>query len=658
MRPWILAAALAAGLCAVGSGWAQSLPGPAFPVFETPQALAAQCERALGQARDRLRQLERRKPDAGWLAAYDAFSGLLEDIGYPAQFLSAVHPDKPIRDASEACELKWQDFQSTLGQNPILFKALRAAKPRDAIDRELRRVSIESFEDAGVGLSPQRRERAKVINDRMTAAAQAFDRNIRDEAVQVQFTEAELKGVPANVWKDAPRESDGRVRLGLDYPTYSPVMQGAEVAAARERMWRAKVNEGGERNLRLLAEIAALRREYAQLFGLPSYADFVLRRRMAGSTAKAHAFLDAVKATVRDRELREIEQLRQAKAAHLGVSAAGLTLDRWDVAFYSERLRREQYAVDQDAFRPYFPPQESLAFTLRLVERLMGVRYQRVDGVKLWHPEVQAYAVADAATGRPLATMYVDLYSREGKYNHAAVWSLRGGSTRTARLPQAALVVNFDRKGLTLDEMETLLHELGHAVHNNLSLTRWTQHAGTSVQRDFVEAPSQMLEDWVYRREVLDLFKEVCPACNPVPDDLLRKAERARHFGKGVQQARQHLYAAYDLALYDTQGRDAMALWADMEGATPLGHVKGTMFPAGFSHIASNYGAGYYGYLWSLVVATDLRTAFTDRLDPRVGRRYRDIVLGAGSQRPPKDIVRDFLGREFTTRAFFDDLAR
>ena len=204
----------------------------------------------------------------------------------------------------------------------------------------------------------------------------------------------------------------------------------------RERMWRAKTNEGGEANLKLLAEIAQLRKEYATLFGAPSYADFALRRRMADNAGNASRFLDEVRAAVSAREQRELDELRDAKARELGLPVADVKLDRWDVAYYTERVKRERYSVDQEAFRPYFPPQESLAFVMRLIEKMMGVRYTRVDGVTLWHAEAQAYAVSDAASGKPLATLYVDLYPREGKYNHAAVWPhpqrLAAPATRTA----------------------------------------------------------------------------------------------------------------------------------------------------------------------------------------------------------------------------------
>ncbi len=633
--------------------------GPAFPQFASADALKAACDQGLLAATTKLRQIERRPAAGRWLAAYDAFSAALEDLSSPLLFLSAVHPDKPMRDASEACELRWNDFNSTLGQNERLYRAAKALRPPDAADRLLRQTLLEGFDDAGVGLPPAQRAQAKQLNDRISELGQAFDRNIRDAKVQLAVTEADLAGVPAAVWQGAQRDADGRLLLGLDYPTYGPVLQLADLASTRERFWRAKTNEGGQANLALLAQITGLRKQYAALFGAASWDAFVLRRRMAETPAQALAFLADVKAAVQQRELTELAELRTAKAAQLKVAADATTLDRWDVNYYTERVRRERYAVDQEAFRAYFPPQASLQFVLRLIERLMGVRYQRIEGAAAWHAEVQTYAVSDAASGKPLATMWVDLYPREGKYNHAAVWGLRSASLAQKRPSQAALVVNFDRKGLTIDELETLLHELGHAVHNNLSATRRALQAGTSVQRDFVEAPSQMLEDWVFDKRVQKLFAEVCPTCTPVPDALLDQALAASRFGKGVQFSRQHLYASYDLALYGPQLQDPLALWAQMEGDTPLGHVPGTMFPAGFSHIAGGYSAGYYGYLWSLVVAMDLRTAFAaNKLDPAVGRRYRDKVLGQGSARLPQALVHDFLGRDFNAQAFFDDLKR
>lgn len=637
---------------------APALPGPAFPNFKDAASVAAVCDQGLARAGRKLAWLERQPANARWVAAADDLNGLIEDVSGPVTFVVNVHPDKAVRDAAQACELRWQDFMSTLGQNKRLYAAAKQVRGRDAIDRAFLKDTVENFEEAGVGLPPAQQQRAKQINDRISELGQQFSRALRDDATRVPFTPAELTGVPEEVWKDKPRDAEGRVLLGLDTPTFSAVLDRADSPVARERIYRGYYERGGPGNIALLGEIATLRKEYAALFGQASYADFTLRRRMALNTGNTRRFLDEVKTAVAERELRELDELRQAKATHLGSPPAATRLDRWDVSYYTERVRRERYTVDQDAFRPYFPPQESLAFVMKVSESLLGVRYTRVPA-KLWHPEVQAYVARDVKTGRSLATLYVDLYPRDGKYSHAAVWGLRGGATRIGRVPQAALVVNLDRKGLTLEELETLLHEMGHALHNNLSATRHSTQAGTSVLRDFVEAPSQMLEDWVYDKRVLAAFTSVCPSCKPVPEALVDKAVAANNYGKGVRIARQHLYASYDLALHAADAPEPLALWQSMEGATPLGHVAGTRLPASFGHLASGYAAGYYGYLWSLVVALDLRTAFGDnRLDPVAGTRYRQRVLGQGSQLPPATLVRDFLGRETDAKAFYDDLKK
>ena len=323
-------------------------------------------------------------------------------------------PRRPSADAAQACGLRWADFGSTLGQNETLYLAARALTPTDPIDREFRKQLLEAFEDAGVALPADKRARAKQLSDRIVDLGQQFDQRIRDAAIKVPFTAAELAGVADTVWKDKPRDAQGRYLLGLDYPTYLPVLERADQGATRERMWHAKQDEGGDANLKLLGEISQLRREYAQLFDLKSYADFQLRRRMSESTAKTQAFLASVRAAVTEREVRDIDELRAAKAAQLGTPLAATRLERWDISYYTERVRRERYSVDQEAFRQYFPPQESLQFVMRIAEKMLGIRYTRVPAV-LWHPDVQAYAVSDAKTGKPLSTLYVDLYPRRGQ---------------------------------------------------------------------------------------------------------------------------------------------------------------------------------------------------------------------------------------------------
>ena len=629
-----------------------------FPRFDRGPQVASACTVGLEGAMLRMKELEKRKPGPDWLKGWEALYEWEEDQSGPLVFLQNVHPNAEVRAEAEKCEQRWADFQATLGANEKVYLGAKQSQFKDPLDHRAQQLALEAFEDAGVALPKDKQAKAREIATRLADLGQQFNTNIRDARLRVSFTEAELKGVPDPVWKDQPRDGDGRIGIAVDGPNYALVMQSAEDAGARERLWRAKTNEGGAANLKLLAQIEQLRQQQAKLFGFQSYDDFVLRRRMVDSTARATKFLDDVHAAVADQERHDVAELRDAKARHLGQPLEITKLQRWDAMFYAERVRKARYAVDDEAFRPYFPPQESLRFVMRLAEKMFGVRYDKVDAA-LWAPEVQAWAVVDVAGNRKIGTLYVDPYPRDGKYNHAAAWPLRNSATWDGRQAQAALVVNLDRRGLSLRELETLLHEFGHTVHTTLSATRYASDGGESVDQDFIEAPSQMLEDWVYDKKALKVFQEVCPACKPVPDDLVDKARVARDFGKGLQVARQQLYAAYDLALHGPAAPDPMETWEKMETATALGYVAGTTFPAGFAHIASGYGAGYYGYLWSQAVASDMRTAFaTDKLDARVGARYRATVLAQGGQKPPQQLVKDFLGRDFSTQAFFEYLKK
>ena len=633
-----------------------------FPTLRSAAAIAAQCKALLVELRSSEAQLAQGSEPAGvaLLSAFDALTQRAEDLMGPLAVLIAVSPRKAIRDAAEACDRDYQAYASRFWQNPTVYARVKQVQPADDIDRRYRRQILTNFEDAGVALAPAQQQRVRQLNDELTALTQTFERRIREDRTRLWFTSSELAGVPAGVWQAAPRDARGRYRLGLEAATVFPVLENATRPATRERLWRAYLLLGGTANLDTLAALTQRRRELAQVFGHTSYADFVLRHRMAHSEAEVQAFLSTVKEAVRARELTDLAVLRAEKARHLNQPLDRTVLFRWDTAFYSERVRRATYSVDQEQFRRYFPPEPSLRFVFRVAERLFGVTVAPATTAQaLWHPEARTYTVTDNETKQLLGTLFVDLYPRADKFNHAALWSFRNASTGAGRLPAAALVVNVSRQGLTLDELETLLHEFGHGLHALLSKTRYAGQGGTNVQLDFVEAPSQMLEDWVYDPQVTALFAEVCPRCETVPTSLLAQARAARDFGKGMQFSRQHLYASYDLAVHGLEPADPLSLWAQMEGDTPIGHVRGSMFPAGFEHIAGGYAAGYYGYLWSLVLAEDLRTAFpADRLSPATGRRYRASVLENGGQVAPGELLQRFLGRPTDSQAFFKALAQ
>jgi thimet oligopeptidase len=623
----------------------------------TAAGINANCDKDLDRARATFLRIANAKGQGNVLFSMNQLNMFMEDLSGPLYIINNVSPDKAIRDAAEACTLKWAPFETDIFQNEALYKRIKAAKTADAIDKEYQRILIEGFEDNGVSLPKAVRERVKQINEQITKLGQEFDKNVREYDVKLAFTETELEGVPANVLSAAKKDDQGRYLLGMDYPTYLPVLENARNELVREKMHRAKSVEGGDVNLELLDKISVLRQELAGIYGYPSYAAFTLRRKMARTPEAVIQFLDQVKGKVTELERAEVDELRALKAKATNQPLEGIKFNRWDTAFYQKQYKREKFNVNQEEIRKYFPTEASVSYMLRLSEKLYGIQFKPRE-LKSWHPDVRVFDVADTGTSQYIGTVYLDLFPRDGKYNHAAVWGIRNASGLTGRTPLPVLVTNLDRQGLTQDELETLLHEFGHALHGLMSTARYNALAGTNVLRDYVEAPSQMFEEWARREGPLNYFAQVCGNCPKLTAEQITSLDNARNYGRGLRYARQHLYAAYDIALtHERKSETAMQTWKRLESATPLGHVEGSKFPASFGHVAGGYAAGYYGYMWSEVMALDMLSAYgTNLLDPAVGRRYRDTILAQGGQIPAEQLIKQFLGRAPTPDAFFKEI--
>jgi len=648
----LVPAAFAALLAAASFG--ADAARPLLRVYDA-KGLAKACDDGIARARRTMAAMEAKQGPAGIFAEWNRLAIQIEDVGAPIYLLSNVHPDKAARDAAEPCLQKFTTLNTDLFQSEKLYRRVEGAKPANPHQAKLRKDLIEGFEDSGAALPPEKRARAKEIFDKLEELRQAYDRNVRDDPTKVVFTPAEMEGMPEAYLEGRKKNAEGNYALGLDYPSYFPFMTRAKSGAARERYYRAKLNEGGEANLAILEKIFELRKELAGLYGLPSFAEYSLRRKMAHDPQTVEKFLASVHGAVAALERKELDELAAEKARELGTAPEATKLERWDVSYYEDKVRRERYAVDNEAMRRYFPTDKAIAYTMLVAQRLYGLKFREAK-VPTWHPDVRYFDVLDAKTGRFIGGFYLDLYPREGKFNHAAAFPIRGASRLAHRTPLAALVTNFNRQGLDPDELETMMHEFGHVLHNVLSTVDYNPDAGTAVKVDFVEAPSQMFQEWSQREQPLALFREVCPDCPRLTHDDVERLRAAKRYGKGIFYARQWLYADFDMEL-SMDPRPPLAVWKKLEAATPLGHVEGTIFPASFSHIASNYAAGYYGYMWSEVLALDMLSAFgNDLLDPKVGARYRETILSQGGQREESDMVRDFLGREPSSEAFFAEI--
>ncbi|HEX4331456.1 MAG TPA: M3 family metallopeptidase [Usitatibacter sp.] len=655
MRHLIALAAAAAALNAFAAPPAASTPArPLLTVYDAAGIKQA-CDDGLAGHRKAIAAMDARKGPGTILDEWNHLSIDIEDVINTVYLLSNVHPDQAVRDAAEPCLSAYTALQTEIFQDEKLYARVNALQPANPHQAKMKKDLMEGFEDSGVALPPRKRARAKEIFDRLEVLRQDFDRAIRDDKTKVTFTAQEMQGMPESYLKSRKPDEKGNYVLGLDYPSYFPFLQNARNGEARQRYYVAKLNEGGQANLDRMYEIFKLRQELAGLYGLPSFADYALRRKMVQNPRTVMKFLDDVKGAVTDLEKKEIEEIRAEKAKDLGTPVADTRVDRWDVSYYQERIRRARFDIDQEELRKYFPTDKAVDYTLLVSQRLYGLEFREVK-VATWHPDVRYFDVFDAKTGKFMSGFYLDLFPREGKFNHAAAFPIRGASLLAHRTPLAALVTNFNREGLDHGELETLMHEFGHVMHNVLSRTDYNPEAGTSVKGDFVEAPSQMFEEWARREQPLELFKQVCPDCPHLTHDEIARLDAARRYGQGTLYARQWLYASFDMAM-STDPQPPLAVWTRLESATPLGHPDGTMFPASFSHIASNYGAGYYGYMWSQVLALDMLSPFKkNMMDSSVGRRYRETILAQGGQDEEMNLVKRFLGRNPSNQAFFAEI--
>ncbi len=629
---------------------------PTIPIFTASEVESLSLS-ALEEARRSVKRIEAVPLDAvtpaNVLDAWDRASIALEDVFGPISLLNSVHPDKSVRDAADVALINESSFVTELFQNEQLYERVRRVKPTSIPEKQFQKDLLEAFEDSGVALPHEKRARFKEISERLTELGQEFSRHIRENNTRLTFTPAECEGLPESWLDRVPRDENGNVVVGFDYPDYIPFMTNSHDEAARKRYYVAYTNRGTPRNLDVLDEIVALRKEIAELYSVPSFAHYVTKRRMVENPETVMRFLDEVRTVVTEAELRDLSQLSEMKSALTGIPVEKANINRWDMLYYRERLREKRYSIDQEALRKYFPTTPAVSWMLDISERLYGIRFERAD-VPTWHDEVIYFDVVDE--GREfIGGIYLDLYPRDGKYKHAAAWPVRGVSSKSARQPISALVTNLNRDGLTHDELETLLHEFGHVLHGSLSHTEYNEHSGTSVERDFVEAPSQMYEEWASRLESLGLLREHCSNCPEIDASLVKRLTAAAKFGAGIDYGRQLLYASYDMSLSGENPGRALDTWEEMEGATPMGSVEGTAFPGTFEHIATGYAAGYYGYMWAKVIALDLVSVFgADLMNQEIGRRLRQMILSRGSEEPARDLVERFLGRPVSSEAFFE----
>jgi thimet oligopeptidase len=667
---------LALLLCVPLLGAAPALPlpsaGAAPPLhFDlTPAQIKDNCAAAIASAKAALDGL----PPAGAptfsnvvLPLENAFADLGDET-VAETLLASVSPDRAVRDASTACQNDEGAFGNEVTARPALFAAVKAAlasgTAQNEADKKLTTLWLTTLQRSGAGLDAPARKEFVALSDRLQELQNQFAQNLANDKTTVALTKAQAAGLPDDFTATLTKTAGGYT-VPVNESTVTLFLENASDPAARKAYYLAYLNRGYPANTKLLDDTLEVRAKLAKLMGYPNWAAYVLADRMAQSPQRVDSFLVALDEKLRPRARADIATMAALKAHDLGTSSAAI--DPWDTAYYDNMLNKTKYAVDNHAIAQYFPVEHVLPAVFGIYSKILGVTFAKRQNPNVWVSDVTEWTVTDTATGHYIGDFYIDLFPRDGKYAHVASFpllSVRQMPDGSLRPPLDAIIGNWPKPApgkpavLSHDDVETFFHEFGHDMAEMLSTAPY-ETLSTGFRQDFIEAPSQMLENWVWDPAILKELSSNVTTGAPLPDDLIAKMRAARYVDYAYHTIGQVVLASVDMK-YHTSALpiDTTAVWAQVahdRGILPL--PEGVHPEDGFGHIMGGYDAGYYGYLWSKVYAQDMFTAFEagGLESPVVGARYRHDILEPAREIEPDDEVKAFLGRPMDPSAFYKE---
>ena len=604
----------------------------------------------------------------------DEISNVFTQASGSFGFLSQVSADEELRNAAHRQEERLSVFAAGLGFREDIDRALKAyatraeleALPDDA--RRLLEFALRDYRRNGLDLAKRTRDELQSLQERLVGLGIQFRKNIDDYEDYIEIGRDELDGLPDSfVERLRTVEVDGavRYRVGLDYPELHPFLDSAHDGERRRELFHKNHNKSADTNIEILEEALGVRSSMSKLLGYESWAAYALEIKMAKQSYAVQEFLVDLEERLQPKLVSDLARLSEEQERRTGVSGP---VDIADWRYYTNQVVQEQYQVDPFEVAAYFPLDAVLDGMFRIYEELVGVKFvRRADVVETaWHEDAQPFDIVDPHSGDALARFYMDLYPRPGKFGHAAAFTLRGGRGLGGdgyQRPISAIVANFTKPTeaspslLRHTEVVTLFHEFGHILHQTLTTSRYSRFSGTRVERDFVEAPSQMLEHWCWEPEVLSRFSRHYETGDPLPPSLIKRMIEARHTSSAIATLRQVYFSRLDLAYHTETGSSTDTIARELHSITGFPFPEGTHFQAGFGHLFG-YDAGYYGYLWSRVFGDDMFTRFEapGASVAGVGAEYRQHILEPGGTADADQLIYRFLGREPNADAFLREL--
>ena len=649
-----------------------------LPVFETtPDAVKTTVDKTIADGNAALDSLGQLRPsEVNFVNTIRALDDVNYQTGLAANRLGLIEqtsPNAAVRDAATEAIKKLSDWSVGTDYREAVYAAVKAyAQTQPMLEGEDKKLLADALRDyrrAGLDLPKNQRDEVEKIRKQLTALETDYQNNVTKATKALKFTKAELAGVPEDFLAQQgikTGEDEYTLKANITFH-YMMVEDNAQREETRKRMIVAQCNLAREENIPLLQKILVLRDDVAHKLGYASYADYVTETRMVKNAAAAIAFLENLKTGLQPKYDVELEEFRQLKITQTGDANAKIFV--WDWRYFANELKKTKYNVDAEQLRVYFPYQRVLDGLFTIYQRIFGLKFERVEAPYKWIGDLQLYTVSDKKTGEPLGLFYLDMFPREGKYNHFAQFGIIEGKLLADgkyQRPVCSLVCNFpppqpDKPSLlSHDEVETVFHEFGHAMHTILTRAKYARFSGTSVPQDFVEAPSQMLENWPWDKTVLDSF--AADYRNPkkkIPQEILSQLSASRLSTEGTRYRRQLSFGLMDLTLHTqihaTNLDDVLPLSNKVLSDVSLTVPPDTAFVAYFGHIIG-YGAGYYGYAWADAIAADMATVFEKSpdgyFDKKTGMRMRKEIYSVGDSRDVNVSIEKFLGRPRSIEPF------
>jgi Zn-dependent oligopeptidase len=624
------------------------------------EAFNAQCDEAVSKLKadyETLKGFDGPATIETVIRPYDTLGAGPGENGSWAYFLSSVHPDPEMRAAGDTCVQRFIEIGTNVSMDRDIYALLTQADLSGA-DPVLKRYvenEIKEYERSGVDKDDATRDKIRELIQNGFATGQAYNKNISEDVRYVEVSDvADLDGLPEDFIANHQPDENGVIRLSTNYPDYFPVMSYAHSDELRQRMRIAYGGRAYPVNEGVLRQLLQTRFELAQTLGYESYATSIMEDRMIESAANAERFVDKISSVVK--APAEVEKARLLKR-YQQIDPEATEVKPWQRGYVMEIIKREEYQVDSKEVREYFQYDLVRDGIFELIQDLFGLQIKPWE-TSVWDESVESFGVYE--NGNLIGRFYLDMHPRDGKYKHAAHMRLREGIVGR-QIPISALMCNFPGGDATAglmehNQVETFLHEFGHLIHNMLSGTQeWGGISGMSMEHDFVEAPSQMLEEWVWDYETVSKFAKNQDGA-VLPEDLFNKMKAARTFGLATGTAGQTFLAAVSLKFYDRdpEGLDFVALQKELYAKySVFEYEDGTYLFANFGHL-NGYSANYYTYQWSNAIAADLFTQFEKAglRDKDTAMRYRNLVLGAAGSKPAAEFLEDFLGRPWSLDAY------